>query len=93
MATTFSASDFQTPVVFILSPGTDPAAILRQFAQETGAEKRFILRALGQGQGPLTEKVIEKGKRLGHWVCLQNCHLCVSWMPSMEAIVEKYVYE
>jgi dynein heavy chain len=90
MNITFQSSDYQTPIVFILSPGTDPAAILRQFAQESGAEKRFVLRALGQGQGPITEKLIEKGKKEGLWVCLQNCHLCTSWMPSLEAIVEKF---
>jgi dynein heavy chain len=90
MNITFQSSDFQTPIVFILSPGTDPAAILRQYAQESGAEKRFVLRALGQGQGPVTEKLIERGKQEGLWVCLQNCHLCTSWMPSLEAIVEKF---
>lgn len=28
------------------------------------------------------------GMERGMWVCLQNCHLSQSWMPSLERIVE-----
>jgi len=34
------------------------------------------------------EKVLIAGMEKGQWVCLQNCHLAVSWMPSLERIVE-----
>ncbi|KAA6392755.1 MAG: putative dynein heavy chain [Streblomastix strix] len=89
MNETFASSDYATPIVFILSPGTDPAQMMRQFAQEKGVSERLVLKSLGQGQGPITEKLIEKGKEQGLWVLLQNCHLCTSWMPSLDMIVEK----
>jgi dynein heavy chain len=34
-------------------------------------------------------KLIEDGKRQGHWVMLQNCHLFKSWMPVLAAKVNE----
>ncbi|KAA6327962.1 MAG: putative dynein heavy chain, axonemal, partial [Streblomastix strix] len=89
MKETFASSDYATPIVFFLSPGTDPAQIMHNFAAEKGASERLVVKSLGQGQGPVTDKLIERGKEQGLWVLLQNCHLCTSWMPSLDAIIEK----
>jgi hypothetical protein len=63
-------------------------ADLLKLAEELKFSKKFEKVSLGQGQGPKAEKLIELGMERGLWVCLQNCHLAVSWMPTLERIVE-----
>uniref|UniRef100_A0A1I8P355 AAA+ ATPase domain-containing protein n=1 Tax=Stomoxys calcitrans TaxID=35570 RepID=A0A1I8P355_STOCA len=76
-----------TPLVFVLSSGSDPMANFLRFAEEMNYMEKFYSISLGQGQGPIAESLIEKSLRLGHWVFLQNCHLATSWMGQMETIV------
>jgi len=44
-------------------------------------------------QGPIAAKMIQQATKSGSWVLLQNCHLAVSWMPSMEKIIENFSSE
>ncbi|KYM82700.1 Dynein heavy chain 2, axonemal [Atta colombica] len=77
-----------TPLIFVLSPGVDPAGILMQLADNQGMTSNFLTLSLGQGQAPIATSMIEIGAREGFWVFLANCHLSLSWMPKLDKIVE-----
>ena len=85
----YNQSTCETPMVFILSPGADPASDIQMLGEELGfAGKSFKTVSLGQGQGPLAMQLLETGAMRGHWVLLQNCHLLLSWLRSLEGTLE-----
>lgn len=86
IAKSFAESSALCPLIFILSPGTDPMSTLVNFADSKGFRLSSI--SLGQGQGPIAQSLIQQGQETGSWVCLQNCHLASSWMASLEKIWE-----
>jgi len=85
----FDASFVVTPLIFVLTSGSDPTKDFFEFAAQMGMGERTKAISLGQGQGPIAARMIEEGISKGAWVLLQNCHLCSSWMDDLELIVEE----
>ncbi|KAM9316864.1 dynein axonemal heavy chain 14 [Gastrophryne carolinensis] len=81
-----------SPLIFILSSGSDPVGELERLALEMrGSTLHLDMISLGRGQGVKAEELINKAKRItGHWVFLQNCHLAASFMPRLREIVESF---
>ncbi|XP_054851851.1 dynein axonemal heavy chain 10 [Eublepharis macularius] len=88
----FEQSTPNSPIVFILSPGSDPASDLMKLADRTGfGGNRLKFLAMGQGQEKVALQLLENAVARGQWLMLQNCHLLVKWLIDLEKALEKIV--
>eukprot|EP00919_Chromeraceae_sp_WS-2016_P044417 GHVR01105986.1.p1 GENE.GHVR01105986.1~~GHVR01105986.1.p1 ORF type:complete len:1022 (+),score=237.93 GHVR01105986.1:58-3066(+) len=88
LAASFAGATNVTPLLFVLSAGADPMAELVKLANSKQMGNRVHPISLGQGQGPRAEAAILQAVEEGGWVVLQNCHLAVSFLPTLERTVE-----
>jgi dynein heavy chain len=86
----YKDSNLLSPLVFVLSKGSDPTKAVLSFAQRMKMDKKIRMLSLGQGQGPKAIKMIEEATQKGAWVFLQNCHLFISWLQTLERICESF---
>ncbi|KAG9351776.1 hypothetical protein JZ751_023027 [Albula glossodonta] len=86
----FEQSTPNSPIVFILSPGSDPAGDLMKLTERLGfCSSRLKFLAMGQGQEMVALQLLETAVSRGHWLMLQNCHLLVKWLKELEKALEK----
>jgi dynein heavy chain len=88
LAKSFKDSSVTVPLIFVLSPGSDPIADFQRFAEEMNMSKKLDSISLGKGQDKKAETMIGDAATRGGWVLLMNCHLATSFMPKLERIVE-----
>ncbi|RKP21352.1 hypothetical protein ROZALSC1DRAFT_27237, partial [Rozella allomycis CSF55] len=87
----FQESSPGTPIFFILSPGVDPVKEVEElglslnFTEDNG---KFYNISLGQGQEVIAEQKLDLAYKDGGWVMLQNIHLTVKWLPTLEKKLE-----
>eukprot|EP00752_Nemacystus_decipiens_P010663 g9495.t1 len=85
----FQDSTVLTPLIFVLSKGSDPTKAFYQFAAQMRFDKKVKGLSLGQGQGLKATSLIEEASQKGTWVYLQNCHLYISWLAELERVCEE----
>ncbi|ESL05658.1 dynein heavy chain [Trypanosoma rangeli SC58] len=85
----FADSAPTAPIIFVLTPGSDPTVLFTEFADRKGFGEKKLTLSLGQDQGPKAEAMIHQASAEGMWVYLQNCHVYDSWMPSLERCLEE----
>eukprot|EP01060_Flectonema_neradi_P002972 TRINITY_DN11858_c1_g1_i1.p1 TRINITY_DN11858_c1_g1~~TRINITY_DN11858_c1_g1_i1.p1 ORF type:complete len:4751 (+),score=995.77 TRINITY_DN11858_c1_g1_i1:132-14255(+) len=75
-------TDPLTPIIFILSPGSDPTQMITGMARR----KRKIVRdvSMGEGQEVQAMSIINHILPNGEWALLQNCHLSIGFLTALE---------
>ncbi|XP_017082814.2 dynein heavy chain 17, axonemal [Drosophila eugracilis] len=93
----FQELNAATPAFFILSPGVDPIRDVERYGQRQGFHSEsdtLVNISLGQGQELLAEQAIIRALESGQqWVILQNIHLVVNWLPTLEKLIERIVVQ
>jgi len=67
----YKESSCTSPLLFVLSTGSDPTAALLQFADSMGYGSKISVISMGQGQGPKAAALIATARKAGSWVLLQ----------------------
>lgn len=71
LSAVYQESSPTTPIVFVLSTGTDPAAELYKFADKLKMSTKLHAISLGQGQGPRAEAMLKLSAEQGYWCFFQ----------------------
>lgn len=78
-----------TPLMLVLSPGTDPLAELQSLADRTGHVMHTI--SLGKDQAGRAEATLRECVTAGRWLVLQNLHLYPTCTCVAVTIVNAYM--
>ena len=80
-------SDERTPLICILSMGSDPTDLIMNLAKKKKKEVQSV--SMGQGQEVIARKYVETGVANGSWVMLQNTHLGLKYLEELEGLLGK----
>ena len=82
----YSESSNRVPVLYLLSAGSDPTAMIGELAKK---KKKFPTDnvSMGEGQEVVAFEKMKLGFVAASWVILQNCHLGIGFMERMEDIL------
>jgi dynein heavy chain len=89
LAQCYEDASVAVPLIFVLTQGSDPTKQFLTFADQMKMGRKLNSLSLGQGQGPKALRMMADGIEGGKWVYLQNCHLFISWMVTLERLVEE----
>lgn len=72
------------PILFIISPGSDPSQELQTYAEQAVGRAAYHELAMGGGQAEVAIETIKQAAEKGEWVCLKNLHLVTPWLSVLE---------
>ncbi|XP_025074096.1 dynein heavy chain 7, axonemal-like [Pogonomyrmex barbatus] len=86
----YAESSCLTPIIFILPSYTSPLSLVSTYASARGYTSKFTSLSLGDvRQMTDVEVLLERARKEGGWIFLQNCHHATTWwMSRLERICE-----
>ena len=88
LSKSFLVSSPKTPLIFILSPGSDPLTDIKRLGENLNKGINVKILSLGQGQETNANNFIQYAMKEGEWVVLQNCHLSYKYLSIIEKQLE-----
>ncbi|XP_041488031.1 dynein heavy chain 5, axonemal [Microtus oregoni] len=82
---TWEESDPRTPLICLLSMGSDPTDSIIALGKRLKRETRYV--SMGQGQEVHARKLLHQTMANGGWVLLQNCHLGLDFLGELMDII------
>ncbi|TPX71761.1 hypothetical protein SpCBS45565_g00838 [Spizellomyces sp. 'palustris'] len=80
-----SESDNRTPMICLLSTGSDPSADIENLSKKYKIDIKAI--SMGQGQEVHARKLLSAFMTNGGWALLQNCHLGIPFMDELLGLI------
>jgi len=77
-------TEAKVPTLLITTPGADPSKELADFAMEFVGTGRYKSLAMGGGTHDQALTSLQEASADGTWLCFQNLHLVVAWLPTLE---------
>ncbi|CUG94317.1 dynein heavy chain, putative [Bodo saltans] len=75
-------TDGTTPIIFLLSQGSDPTTVIEASAKKL--KKKVLPISMGQGQEDPAMQIVLSSWNNGDWALLQNCHLGLPFLLQLE---------
>lgn len=85
--TVYREMEATTPVIYLLSAGADPTDSIETLARRKRRTIECV--SMGEGQDVVALKAINTATSNGSWVLLQNCHLGLDFIDTLEDIFLK----
>ena len=83
-----SEAALETPILTLLSPGSDPTPLILDLARQRNVE--VLPLSMGQADDAVIRRLLHTAAAAGKWVLLQNCHLDLKRLRTVEeALMEQ----
>ena len=80
-------SDPETPMICLLSMGSDPTSLIESLAKKMNIDCRFV--SMGQGQEVPAGRLLQLFMSQGGWTLLQNCHLGLNFLDELLSTIKE----